>query len=84
MLSTAASGWFDVRCRRRGADGRPRRSDVFAVAGRIPAQDPPAIGVIRALNRNVERNSITIAAEAEAGPIALGPCVLTATTRLFL
>jgi hypothetical protein len=46
-------------------------------------RDPPAIGVIRALNRNVEWNSITIAAEAEAGPIALGPCVRTATTRLF-
>ena len=38
----------------------------------------------RALNRNVEWNSITIAVEAEAGPIALGLCVLTATTRLFL
>jgi hypothetical protein len=39
VLPTAASGWFDLRRRRRGTDGHARRSDVLAVAGRIPSQD---------------------------------------------
>jgi hypothetical protein len=37
VLSAAASGWFDLRCRRRGADGNARLSDILAVAGRISA-----------------------------------------------
>ena len=41
MLSPAASGWFDLRRRRCGADGDARRTDVLAVAGRIPSQDHP-------------------------------------------
>ena len=36
MLSTAASGWFDLRRRRRSPDGDARRSNVIALAGRIP------------------------------------------------
>jgi hypothetical protein len=36
VLSTAGFGWFDLRCRRRSPDGDARRSNVIALAGRIP------------------------------------------------
>jgi hypothetical protein len=45
VLSTTASGWFDLRRRRRGTDGHARRSDLVAVAGGVSAQDPEARNV---------------------------------------
>jgi hypothetical protein len=39
VLSSAASGWFDLRRGRCCSDGDAYRSDILAVAGRIPAQD---------------------------------------------